>query len=123
MAERLKVEQAVAIKGFFPGQCLHRPSRVQFPRPVINISCGSHHNLAVNNQGKTYRWGLGQSNELSQGKEDDGKEIELSYTPKILTSKGSERGLLKSIRCVAGVTHSLLIAAAIPPTAENKGTF
>ncbi|WAQ87144.1 hypothetical protein PtA15_8A45 [Puccinia triticina] len=126
MAERLEVEQEAANQGFVPGQCLRTPARVEFPHPVIDISCGTRHNLAVDNQGNAYSWGLGQSNELGQGKDEDGEEIELVETPKILTSKalnkGADRGTLKVVRCAAGGTHSLLIAATIPSTAETNGT-
>ncbi|KAA1103060.1 hypothetical protein PGT21_005334 [Puccinia graminis f. sp. tritici] len=124
MNERLEVEQAAANQGFVPGQCLRTPTRVDFPHPVIDISCGTRHNLAVDNQGNAYSWGLGQSNELGQGKDEDGEEIELLEAPKLLASKaltkGCERGALRVVRCAAGGTHSLLIAATIPSPTETN---
>ncbi|PLW34863.1 hypothetical protein PCANC_15888 [Puccinia coronata f. sp. avenae] len=126
MAERMAVEQEAANQGFVPGKCLRTPVRVDFPHPVIDISCGTRHNLAVDNQGNAYSWGLGQSNELGQGKDADGDEIELVETPKLLASKalsqGSDRGPLKVVKCAAGGTHSLLIAAALPSIVETNGT-
>jgi len=123
MAERMEVEQEAANQGFVPGQCLRTPVRLDFAHPVIDISCGTRHNLAVDNQGNAYSWGLGQSNELGQGKGPDGEEVELVLTPTLLSSKalshGSDRGPLKVVKCAAGGTHSLLIAAVLPPVEAN----
>ncbi|KAI9603254.1 hypothetical protein H4Q26_002572 [Puccinia striiformis f. sp. tritici PST-130] len=128
MIERMEVEQEAANQGFVPGQCLRTPTRIEFPHPVIDISSGTRHNLAVDNQGNGYSWGLGQSNELGQGKDADGEEIELVEAPKLLTSKAltqpiPDRGVLKVVRCAAGGTHSLLIAALIPDlVVQTNGT-
>lgn len=124
MMERLEVEQEAANLGLVPGKCLRTPVRVEFPHPIIDISCGTRHNLAVDNQGNAYSWGLGQSNELGQGKDEDGEEIELLESPKLLTSKAlsqptSSGGSLKVIRCAAGGTHSLLIASHVIESKTN----
>ncbi|MBW0511775.1 hypothetical protein O181_051490, partial [Austropuccinia psidii MF-1] len=116
--QRCEAEQEAANQGFVPGKCLRAPARLDFLHPIIDISCGTRHNLAVDNEGNAYSWGLGQSNELGQGKDEDGDDIELLEEPRKLTSKALSTPI-KILKCAAGGTHSLLIGMKLPKVETN----
>ncbi|KAG0152556.1 hypothetical protein CROQUDRAFT_650002 [Cronartium quercuum f. sp. fusiforme G11] len=121
MAELIELEQKAANLRFVPGQCIHTPLKLDFPYRIIDISCGTRHNLAVDEQGYAYSWGLGQSNELGQGRDEDGDDIELVETPRRLSSKALTEGpnQVKVFKCEAGGTHSILIGVGPMPMKVN----
>ncbi|CAH7682448.1 regulator of chromosome condensation 1/beta-lactamase-inhibitor protein II, partial [Phakopsora pachyrhizi] len=119
MTESMEVEQEAANLRLVPGQSINRPIRLDFSKEVIDISCGARHNLAVDADGNAYSWGLGQSNELGLGKDEDGEDIEMVETPKLLKSKALSAngvnglGQIKVLKCEAGGTHSVLIGVSL----------
>lgn len=127
MSELIELEQLAAHQRFIPGQCIHTPLKLNFPSRIIDISCGTRHNLAVDEEGKAYSWGLGQSNELGQGRDEEGDDIELVEEPKQLTSKALSSegvnglGQIKILKCEAGGTHSILIGVNVPGTVKTNG--
>lgn len=128
MAELIEIEQVAANQRFIPGQCIHTPLKLDFESPIVDISCGTRHNLAVDDQGNAYSWGLGQSNELGQGKDEDGDDIELVESPRKLTSKAlsvdgvNGLGQIKVLKCEAGGTHSVLIGVNVRSSLSSSSS-
>ncbi|KZT43463.1 RCC1/BLIP-II protein, partial [Sistotremastrum suecicum HHB10207 ss-3] len=85
------------------------PTVVEFPSPgpVVAISAGTRHNLALMASGEVYSWGLGNSSQLGLGKDADGEDIELARTPQRVLSQKMNGWKVTGVS--AGGQHCLLV--------------
>ena len=67
--------------------------------PVVQISCGTNHNLAITECGDVYTWGYGDMSALGHGKDKD------EYRPMKLKLKDG----WKTHQAVGGGQHSALL--------------
>ena len=76
--------------------------------PIVHISAGTRHNLAVSKSGCVYAWGFSTQCALGLG-----KDIEFVKTPTRVRSKkldGDERGKWIAEKVAAGGQHCLMLA-------------
>ncbi|WBW74255.1 RCC1 family Ran GEF [Schizosaccharomyces osmophilus] len=78
---------------------------------VVQICCGTHHSLAVTNDGKLYSWGSSENYEVGQGDTDE--EIQV---PTLVRSKAIKTA---SVR-VAGAGGQFSVAAGAPTELDTK---
>ncbi|EPY51662.1 ran GDP/GTP exchange factor [Schizosaccharomyces cryophilus OY26] len=78
---------------------------------VVQVCCGTHHSLAVTNDGKVYSWGSSENYEVGQGDTDE--EI---VVPTLVRSKAITNA---SIR-VAGAGGQFSVIAGAPNEPETK---
>jgi regulator of chromosome condensation len=90
-------------------QCIPVPQLIPSFSDSATLCSGSHHNLAIDNQGRLYAWGFAEMCQLGNGKVND------LHVPTLITTK--------SIKDVAffdvsgGGQHSLMLGAKLPPSA------
>ncbi|ODN74877.1 hypothetical protein L202_07179 [Cryptococcus amylolentus CBS 6039] len=132
-AEQELEEAKVALKLPPSGEYVPEPVRIAFPpipesyevvpefpawkdsksedNPIISISAGTRHNLAVSKSGHLYAWGLGNQGQLGLGSEEDAE------VPSLVRSK-----LLrpyKSLTPSAGGQHCVVLGTKKPEDEQN----
>ncbi|XP_070826622.1 probable E3 ubiquitin-protein ligase HERC6 [Chaetodon trifascialis] len=80
----------------------HRPSKVPIPLPVpvIQVTCGNSHSLALTEGGDVLSWGLNSHGQLGLG-----KEVSLQYTPVLVQALTG----VAVTQISAGATHTLFL--------------
>ena len=92
-----------------------RPEIICFPfESVIQISCGSHHSLALTSEGKVYGWGSNKYGEVGCGKEF-GKEV-----TNIVQLKTFTKFSLKSIYCSFCRSYALTTDGLVYSWGSNR---
>lgn len=77
---------------------------------VIQVVCGTHHNLAVTSDGKVYSWGSAENYEVGQGDNDEDVAV-----PTLVRSKAIKEVAIR----VAGAGGQFSIIAGIPNASEE----
>lgn len=84
--------------------------------PIVRISAGTRHNLAVSLFGHAYSWGLGRVGQLGQGKGVEQQETPRRVTSRVLDesrSEGLEGFAWRVEDACAGGQHCILVAKRV----------
>jgi regulator of chromosome condensation len=116
---RLDLDQLGFLKSEVPSSALPQPNPRYVPTPTIipNIprmvfaACGTHHNIAISEDGETYSWGLGETWQVGHGPAAEDVEVPTKI------ENTATRGV-KMISGGAGGQFSVLLGL---PNPENGG--
>ncbi|KAL1925011.1 uncharacterized protein VTP21DRAFT_4665 [Calcarisporiella thermophila] len=84
-------------------QAVAVPAKIPDLPEIVQIACGSNHNLALTKGNELYAWGFGESGALGTGKEED------EVTPCLV--RGKRIIDYQLLKISGGGQHSLLLAA------------
>ncbi|XP_052865946.1 regulator of chromosome condensation [Anopheles cruzii] len=81
-------------------------------RKVVSVSCGETTSFAITDKGEVYAWGMGSSNQLGTGKEDD------EDSPVLLASQQVQGKVM--LKVSGGGQHSLFLVQEKPAVPEKS---
>ncbi|KAK6353214.1 hypothetical protein TWF696_005196 [Orbilia brochopaga] len=79
--------------------------------PIVKVACGTHHNIALDRNGKAYSWGFGENFQVGQG--PAGEDI---LTPTLIDNTAVRNEILT----FAGCGGQFSVLAGHPATAKQK---
>ena len=85
--------------------------------PIVQLSAGTRHNLAVSRSGHVYSWGVGQNSQLGLG-----PDVTTRPTPFRIANKALDANKFKVEFASAGGQHCILLATQSPTEPAANGT-